>query len=166
MESCYRMHQNYTRLRSLYAQRFAERFRGTAGHPFEHGFDLTLRPERLMQPLRWKKPRRIFVNSMSDLFHKNIPIGFIDSVFDTMEAADHHIFQVLTKRSSLMRNYLCRRYGNKMVSSHIWCGVSIEDNMSIARVNIYSLHQLPFVFSRLNLCWVLYMTLILKEFHG
>ena len=119
---------------NCYAQRFAERFRGTAGHPFEHGFDLTLRPERLAQPLKWKKPRMIFANSMSDLFHKNIPVSFIDSVFDTMEAANQHIFQVLTKRSSLMRNYLRRRYGDEMTPSHIWCGVSIEDNMSTTRV--------------------------------
>ena len=85
-----------------YAERFSERFRGVAGHPFENGFDLKLRPERLAQPLSWRQPRRIFVNSMSDLFHKEIPRPFIDSVFDTMEAADWHTFQVLTKRSSLM----------------------------------------------------------------
>ena len=87
---------------NCYAERFAERFRGTLGHHFESGFDLTLRPERLSQPLRWKRPRMIFVNSMSDLFHKDIPKDFIDRVFDTMEAADRHVFQVLTKRSSLM----------------------------------------------------------------
>ena len=58
---------------NCYAERFAERFRGTLGHHFESGFDLTLRPERLSQPLRWKRPRMIFVNSMSDLFHKDIP---------------------------------------------------------------------------------------------
>ena len=119
---------------NCYAQRFAERFRGTVGHPFERGFDLTLRLERLTQPLRWKTPRRIFVNSMSDLFHKNIPVSFIDSVFDTMETANQHIFQVLTKRSSLMKNYLRRRYGDEMVPSHIWCGVLVEDNMSITRI--------------------------------
>ena len=89
---------------NCYAERIAERFRGTPGHPFEQGFDLTLRPERLSQPLSWKRPRKVFVNSMSDLFHKDIPADFIDSVFDTMEAADRHVFQVLTKRSSLMRD--------------------------------------------------------------
>src|ERR1700678_821090 len=56
-----------------YAERFSERFRGVPGHPFENGFDLTLRPERLKQPLTWRAPRRVFVNSMSDLFHKEIP---------------------------------------------------------------------------------------------
>ena len=80
---------------------------GTRDHPFETGFDLTLRAERLEQPLRWRTPRMIFVNSMSDLFHKEIPKEFIARVFDTMEAASWHTFQVLTKRSSLMRNNFC-----------------------------------------------------------
>ena len=77
-----------------YAERFSERFRGTPGHPFERGFDLMLRPERLDQPLRWSAPRMIFVNSMSDLFHKEIPKDFVERVFDTMEAASWHTFQV------------------------------------------------------------------------
>ena len=119
---------------NCYAERFAERFRGTIGHHFESGFDLTLRPERLSQPLRWKRPRMIFVNSMSDLFHKDIPKDFIDRVFDTMEAADRHVFQVLTKRSSLMGDYLRHRYGSKLTPRHIWCGVSVEDGMATARV--------------------------------
>ena len=117
-----------------YAERLAERFRGTPRHPFERGFDLTLRPERLFQPLRWKRPRRVFVNSLSDLFHKRIPAEFIDQVFDTMERADRHIFQILTKRSSLMRNYIRRRYGSGLAPRHIWCGVSVEDHMATARI--------------------------------
>ena len=119
---------------NCYAERIAERFRGTRGHPFENGFDLTLRPERLQQPLSWKKPRKIFVNSMSDLFHKEIPIEFIDQVFDTMETADQHIFQVLTKRSSLMKNYMQLRYGKRQAPPQIWCGVSVEDRFSISRI--------------------------------
>ena len=93
-----------------YAERIAERFRGVVGHPYEQGFDLTLRPDRLRQPRNWRQPRMIFVNSMSDLFHKDIPSEHLDDVFMTMERADHHIYQVLTKRSSLMRDYLNRRY--------------------------------------------------------
>lgn len=119
---------------NCYAERIAERFRGTPGHPFENGFDLTLRPERLAQPLSWKRPRRVFVNSMSDLFHKDIPPAFIDCVFDTMESADWHVFQVLTKRSSLMRSYLQNRYGEGAAPSHIWCGVSVEDHTATARI--------------------------------
>ena len=119
---------------NCYAKRLAERFRDTPGHPFVNGFDLTLRPERLSQPLSWKKPRMIFVNSMSDLFHKDIPVEFIDRVFDTMEAADRHIFQVLTKRSSLMKRYLVRRYCRAGAPRHIWCGVSVEDHTATARI--------------------------------
>src|SRR3979490_316274 len=73
---------------NCYSARFSERFRGVPGHPFEHGFDLTLRPDRLTQPLSWTRPRMIFVNSMSDLFHKGVSKDYIGKVFDTMEAAD------------------------------------------------------------------------------
>ncbi len=117
-----------------YAERLAERFRGTPGHPFEHGFDLTLRPHKLSEPLAWRRPRRIFVNSMSDLFHKDIPREFLDRVFDTMEQARWHNFQVLTKRSSLMRSYVNRRYVSGSAPAHIWLGVSIEDRRSIGRL--------------------------------
>lgn len=117
-----------------YAERFSERFRGTPGHPFETGFDLTLRPERLDQPLRWRTPRMIFVNSMSDLFHKQVPVAFIVKVFDTMERAHWHTFQVLTKRSSIMRNFLRSRYGGERGPAHIWCGVSVEDGKRKSRI--------------------------------
>jgi protein gp37 len=117
-----------------YAERFSERFRGVAGHPFTTGFDLTLRPERLEQPLQWRRPRMIFVNSMSDLFHKMVPRAFVDRVFATMEAAGWHHFQVLTKRSSLMRAYLRSRYGAGRGPAHIWCGVSVEDRPAASRI--------------------------------
>lgn len=119
---------------NCYAERFSERWRGTPGHPFENGFDLTLRAERLEQPLRWRQPRRIFVNSMSDLFHKDIPNEFISRVFDTMEAAHWHEFQVLTKRSSLMRKFLRQRYGADRGPAHMWFGVSVEDGTKLSRV--------------------------------
>lgn len=120
---------------NCYAERFSERFRGVAGHPFATGFDLTLRPERLEQPLAWVRPRRIFVNSMSDLFHKGVPRPFIDRVFDTMERATWHTFQVLTKRSSLMRGYLSRRYCDRRGPKNIWCGVSVEDDRAMSRIS-------------------------------
>lgn len=119
---------------NCYAERFSERFRGVKDHPFENGFDLTLRPERLEQPLHWRQPRRIFVNSMSDLFHKEVPKPFIDKIFDTMEKADWHTFQVLTKRSSLMTRYLRGRYGEGKAPPHIWLGVSIEDAKNVVRL--------------------------------
>jgi protein gp37 len=117
-----------------YAERFSERFRGTRGHPFQNGFDLTLRPERVEQPLSWCKPRMIFVNSMSDLFHKQVPVAFISKVFNTMERAHWHTFQVLTKRSSVMRNFLRSRYGSERGPAHIWCGVSVEDGKRKSRI--------------------------------
>ena len=117
-----------------YAERFAERFRGVTGHPYEQGFDLTLRPERLLQPVRWRRSRMIFVNSMSDLFHKRLPNAYVDQVFDVMERANQHIFQVLTKRSSRLANYINRRYPDNPVPRHIWLGVSVEDSLRLGRV--------------------------------
>lgn len=117
-----------------YAERFSERFRGVAGHPFETGFDLTVRPERVEQPKRWRRPRLIFVNSMSDLFHKNIPVEYIHRVFDTMETADWHIYQVLTKRSSLMRRFVNQRYPERPAPTHIWLGTSVENASTLSRL--------------------------------
>lgn len=119
---------------NCYAARFAERWRGVKGHTYEQGFDLRLWHSRLEYPLRWRKPRMIFVNSMSDLFHKKIPPKFVDAVFDTMEDADQHIYQLLTKRSSLMAKYLRRRYGDGKAPKHIWCGVSVEDQTATVRI--------------------------------
>ena len=119
---------------NCYAERIAERFRGVSGGPFESGFDLTLRPKRIAQPLSWRRPRMIFVNSMSDQFHKGIPAAYTDQVFDTMECADHHVYQLLTKRSSRMRKYLQTRYPGDPCPPHIWCGVSVEDAQAKSRI--------------------------------
>ncbi len=119
---------------NCYAQRFSERFRGVKGHPFETGFDLTLRSERLLQPLEWKRPRMIFVNSMSDLFHKEIPRAYVSAVFDTMEKADWHIYQVLTKRSSLMQKFINDRYKERPAPPHMWFGVSVENEKATSRI--------------------------------
>jgi protein gp37 len=107
-----------------YALRFAERFRGVPNHPYEQGFDLRLWPERASLPLRWKQPRRIFVNSMSDLFHSDVPDDFIRQVFQIMVQADWHIFQVLTKRPQR----LARLGASLPWPAHIWVGVSVEMN--------------------------------------
>ena len=119
---------------NCYAARFAERWRGVPGHPYEQGFELRLWPSRLDQPARWRKPRMIFVNSMSDLFHKKVERSFVDSVFETMETVDRHVYQVLTKRSSLMKNYLRRRYADCSPPDNIWFGVSVEDSSAAARI--------------------------------
>lgn len=105
-----------------YAQTFAERWRGIAGHPYERGFDLTLRPHRITEPLTWKKPHTIFVNSMSDLFHADVPDEFILQVFETMRNATWHQFQVLTKRAERLER-LSKRIE---FTSNIWMGVSVE----------------------------------------
>ena len=103
-------------------------------HYFESGFDLTLRPKRLEQPMQWRRPQLIFVNSMSDLFHKDIPTEYIERVFDTMERADWHVYQVLTKRSSLMRRFVQERYRGQAVPPHIWLGVSVENHAALTRL--------------------------------
>lgn len=89
-----------------YAETFAERFRGVAGHAYERGFDPRLAPETLDQPIRWERPRRIFVNSMSDLFQEVVPDQYIAACFGVMALACHHTYQVLTKRARRMRDVL------------------------------------------------------------
>lgn len=128
-----------------YAETFAERWRGKAGHHFENGFDLTLRPERIDQPLRWKRPRRI---SMSDLFHEGIGDGYIADVFAVMARTPQHAYQLLTKRHGRMRSLLSgdlydlmvRRLADVDIAGeevpargvrwplpNVWLGVSVED---------------------------------------
>jgi protein gp37 len=110
-----------------YAERFAERFRGVRGHPFEQGFDLRLVPEKLAEPLRWKTPRMIFVNSMSDLFHEGVPDEYIEWVARVMVHANWHTYQVLTKRSERMSQLLRTKLEFAAKQRHIWWGVSVED---------------------------------------
>src|SRR5438309_5043443 len=110
-----------------YAERFAERFRGVPGHPYELGFDLRLIANKLSEPLNWKKPRRIFVNSMSDLFHPDVPDEFICEVARTMMSANWHTYQVLTKRSERMRDLLNSKLASAAKAEHIWWGVSVEN---------------------------------------
>jgi len=118
-----------------YAETFARRFRGVPAHPYEQGFDLKLWPERLDLPLMWKERKMIFVNSMSDLFHEDVPDDFIAKVFEVMGRAEHHIFQVLTKRSERMlawtRAHFCsgrsRKDRKATWPQNVWLGVSVEN---------------------------------------
>jgi protein gp37 len=114
-----------------YAKVFAERWRGVEGHPYQQGFDLKLWPERLDVPLRWRKPKTIFVNSMSDLFHEDIPVEFIDQVFATMRAANWHIFQILTKRQDRLVE-LAERFD---WPPNVWMGVTIENRRFVHRAD-------------------------------
>jgi len=120
-----------------YAEAFAERWRGIPGHPYEQGFDLRLWPQRLSQPRRWKRPRMIFVNSMSDLFHERVPDEFIQDVFAAMEEASWHTFQILTKRPDRILGLA----ESLPWPRHVWIGVSIENRRFIERADL--LRQLP-----------------------
>jgi len=120
-----------------YAELFAERWRGIQGHHFEQGFDLRLWPDRLKLPLTWKKPRTIFVNSMSDLFHEKIPLAFIKEVFRTMEKASWHTFQILTKRSERMAEVKSKLTWPE----NVWMGVSIETSEYLGRAD--HLREIP-----------------------
>lgn len=116
--------------KNCYAERFAERFRGVAGHPYGAGFDLRLVPEKLEEPFRWRKPLRIFVNSMSDLFHEDVPESYVRSVFDVMSRAPWHSFQVLTKRSERLRSIAPRLPWGE----NVWVGVSVESHEYVHRI--------------------------------
>ncbi|GAA2440187.1 DUF5131 family protein [Mycolicibacterium llatzerense] len=146
-----------------YAKTFAERWRGTEGHYFERGFDVQLRPDKLTLPLTWRKPKRIFVNSMSDLFHDQVPDDFIAQVFAVMTVAHRHTFQVLTKRHGRMRSLLnsgafqtaaaehmlsmtdpdeVKDAGDPFPLPNVWLGVSTE-NQQWADIRIPALLDTP-----------------------
>ena len=146
--------------RNCYAERMSKRLAGRCGYPADDPFRVTLHPDRLNKPLHWKKPRRVFVNSMSDLFHKDVPDGFIDQVFAVMALASEHEFMILTKRPERMRGWFdrIRNYGDekpfgrrigegKYIASqysawidaeefypwplpNVWLGVSVHDQKS------------------------------------
>jgi protein gp37 len=120
-----------------YAETFAERFRGVPGHPYERGFELQLRPERLQIPLRWRRPRLVFVNSMSDLFHEDIPDDFVQMVFNTMRTASNHTFQILTKRHERLQELAQRIEW----PPNVWMGVSIENRRFVHRAD--ALRRVP-----------------------
>lgn len=120
-----------------YAERLAKRLQSMGNPRYRNGFKVTLHPDILDLPLKWKKPSIIFVNSMSDLFHENIPLGFIKQVFLTMEQAQHHVFQILTKRSKRLSEL-----ANELPWPHnVWIGVSIEDSRVLHR--IHDLQEVP-----------------------
>ena len=128
-----------------YAERFAERFRGVPGHAYEQGFDLKLWPERLDLPLRWTRPRRVFVNSMSDLFHAGVPEAFIWQVFAVMSSAQQHTFQILTKRPQRMRRVLSQEdwfdrleeAAEEVAGRKGWCHLNITDDLTWPLPNVW-----------------------------
>jgi len=125
---------------NCYAKRMATRLRGRCGYPKDDPFRVTLHPERLNEPLSWKKPRRVFVCSMGDLFHDDVDGGFLCRVFDTIMAAEQHIFLVLTKRPKRMRDFFKRCIHGTI--SNLWVGVTVE-NQEAANKRIPLLLQTP-----------------------
>lgn len=115
--------------KNCYAATFAERFRGVKSHPYEQGFDLRLVPEKLEVPLQWQSPRRIFVNSMSDLFHEDIPTSYIAQIGRIIQRTSWHTYQVLTKRHERMRLLLSQELRWMAQLPHVWFGVSVEDRV-------------------------------------
>ena len=121
---------------NCYAERFANRFRGVKGHPYEQGFSVRMWPARLALPLRWARSRLVFVNSMSDLFLEEIPSSFIAKVFQTMASAPQHTFQVLTKRPGRMAEWLSSSHAPHPLPTNIWLGVSVENSQWLKRVDL------------------------------
>ena len=119
-----------------YAETFAERFRGVPGHPYEQGFDFRLVPEALSQPIHWGKPRMVFVNSMSDLFHEAVPDGYASAVCRVMEMANWHTYQILTKRADRLEKLLSGPLRFAANLPHVWWGVSVENKKhGLPRIN-------------------------------
>ena len=125
-----------------YASAFAERFRGVPNHPYEQGFDLRLVPGKLLEPFSWSTPSTVFVNSMSDLFHPEIPDSFIIQVAEVMMMANWHTYQVLTKRADRLQRLLSGPLKFATESSHIWWGVSVE-NIKHGKPRIGRLRNTP-----------------------
>jgi protein gp37 len=111
---------------NCYAEKMARRLQAMGAPGYDNGFELTLLPERLQQPYRKKKPTRFFVNSMSDLFHDEVPDEFLDEVFAVMRQTPHHTYQILTKRAERLPKY----FGSEKLPSNIWLGVTVEDQVS------------------------------------
>lgn len=120
--------------KNCYAETLAKRLRAMGVVNYRNGFRLTLQPHMLELPKRWRQPRRIFVNSMSDVFHDQVPDYYVDLIFDAMEEAEWHIYQLLTKRPERMAEYVARRYGDDGAPTHIWLGTSVEDERVLDRV--------------------------------
>jgi protein gp37 len=114
-----------------YAERLAHRLQAMGNQNYRGGFGLALQPHMLQHPLHWKAPKRIFVNSMSDLFHDRVPLEYIERVFHVMNRADWHQYQVLTKRAERLEEV-----NHKLTwAPHIWMGVSVESEKYLYRVD-------------------------------
>jgi len=120
--------------KNCYAEVFARRLQAMGIGKYKAGFRLTLHPEELNKPYGWKRPSIIFVNSMSDLFHEDIPVSFIKKVFEVMNDNSHHIFQILTKRAEVLLEYDAQEQLNW--TDNIWMGVSVENQDYVYRIEL------------------------------
>ena len=120
--------------KNCYAEVMTRRLQAMGQEKYLNGFNLSLHPETLKEPYTWKKPRVIFVNSMSDLFHKEIPVQYIIDVFKVMKENPHHVFQILTKRADLLLYY--DKEGYLEWTHNIWMGVTVEDNTVTKRIDL------------------------------
>jgi len=115
-----------------YAETMAKRLKAMGAPGYENGFEFTLMPERLDMPMRIKKPTKFFVNSMSDLFHEDMPFDFLDKVFDVIRATPHHTYQILTKRENILEEY-CR---TRNIPENVWLGVTVEFQKAKKRIDV------------------------------
>jgi len=118
--------------KNCYAETMSFRLKAMGTSGYENGFEFSLMPERLAQPLNIKKPTRFFVNSMSDLFHEDMPFDYLDRVFDVMEQTPRHQYQILTKRETILSNY-CE---NRKIPDNVWLGVSVENKKTKKRIDV------------------------------
>lgn len=121
--------------KNCYAERMSRRLKAMGNRNYANGFDVTEHPHMLDKPRGWRKPQRIFVNSMSDLFHPEVSFAFIREVFQTMRDADHHVYQVLTKRPERMLEYVTE-HESAPLPPHIWLGTSVEQQRWRSRIDM------------------------------
>lgn len=117
-----------------YAEVMAKRLKAMGVEKYRNGFELAIHEDELMTPYSWKKPKVVFVNSMSDLFHKDVPVDFIQKVFKVMRDNPQHVFQVLTKRADVLLYY--DKEGYLDWSHNIWMGVSVENEKHVNRIDL------------------------------
>lgn len=118
--------------KNCYAETMSFRLKAMGTPGYDNGFEFSLMPERLAQPLNIKKPTRFFVNSMSDLFHEEMPYDYLDRVFDVIKKTPRHQYQILTKRENILADY----FKNRQVPRNVWLGVTVENKKTKTRIDI------------------------------
>ena len=120
--------------KNCYAEMMARRLKAMGLEKYANGFELTVHEDELETPYTWKRPKRVFVNSMSDLFHREVPLGFLQKVFRVMNENPRHVFQILTKRADILLEY--DQAGLLEWAPNIWMGVSVENEKTMPRIDL------------------------------